>query len=81
MMDGYVYLVIEQYIDDCGLKGNIASVQKVPRCYNLVSVFERWKGLISVNACKTLKEAKKTADSWNEAYRNNGTYLFSKEVA
>ena len=55
----------------------VANTRVVNNAYNLVGLFTPAKGftLISVNACDTLKEARKTADIWNEVARSKHNCL------
>ena len=64
----------------CTVKENkkyFAFTVTVSESENLVSVFERYKGLITVNFTETKKRAKEIADLWNESFKKNGTYLYS----
>lgn len=56
-----------------------AYAEKVPNCYNLFNYFTPHNGckIESINACDTFKNAKETAELWNDAYKRNGFYLFA----
>lgn len=75
-MDHYSYYIIVQQEKETGK--NYAYTEKVSNCYNLYNYFQAHKGckITSINACKTMKEAKKISDFWNECYKKNGTYAF-----
>ena len=58
---------------------HFAKVVAISHGENLMSVLEReaWVDTIMyANVFKTRKQAQATADSWNEAYKINGTYFF-----
>lgn len=50
--------------------------ERVHNSNNLLSYFNKIKGLKHINACSTLKECKEIAESWNKACKENGTFLF-----
>lgn len=56
-----------------------AYVRAVRNNYNLVGLFTPAKGftLVSVNACDTKKQAQEIADTWNQAYKDKGLYLYA----
>ena len=54
-----------------------AYAERVDNCNNLKDYFSR-DNIHTVNAFPTFKEAKETADFWNECYKKNGSYLYSK---
>ena len=60
--------------DDPG--GNYAYIVKFTSSDNLKSVFDRIGGLKAANMCATRKEAKELVETWNEAFKHNGTYAF-----
>lgn len=71
-----VSVVIEStFTDEPG--GNYAYIVKFTSNDNLKSVLDRIGGLKAANMCTTKKEAKELVETWNEAYKQNGTYAFS----
>ena len=60
--------------------GNYAYMVKFRSSDNLKSVLDRIDGLKAANMCATRKEAKKLVETWNEAYKQNGTYAFDNQV-
>lgn len=56
-----------------------AFCEKVPNCYNLKCIFERYPDMMSINACDSKKEAERIAEIWNDGFMKNGTYRFSRE--
>ena len=71
-----VSIVVEStFTDEPG--GNYAYMVKFTSNDNLKSVLNRIGGLKAANMCATKKEAKELVETWNEAYRQNGTYAFS----
>lgn len=73
------YVVVVKYTDADGQEYYSAYTETIPNSSNLVSLFERTKGLIIIHAADTKKGAKELADFWNECYEKNGTYLYAKE--
>lgn len=70
-----VSVVVEStFTDEPG--GNYAYMVKFTSSDNLKSVLDRIGGLKAVNMCATRKEAKELVETWNEAYKQNGTYAF-----
>lgn len=63
------------FTDDPG--GNYAYMVKFTSKDNLKSVLDRIGGLKAANLCATKKEAKELVETWNEAFKQNGTYAFS----
>lgn len=59
-----------------GDKKYFADVMCVSELDNLAAKLEGIDGLMHANICSTKKQAHEIADAWNEAYKNNGTYLF-----
>lgn len=59
--------------------GNMAYALQVNRSDNLLSVFERVKGLRTANICESKKEAERIADDWNASYIKNGTHALFDE--
>ena len=57
--------------------GNYAYMVKFTSSDNLKSVLDRIGGLKAANLCATKKEAKELVETWNEAFKQNGTYAFS----
>ena len=57
--------------------GNYAYMIKFTSSDNLKSVLDRIGGLKAANMCVTKKEAKELVETWNEAFKQNGTYAFS----
>ena len=57
--------------------GNYAYMVKFTSSDNVKSVLDRIGGLKAANMCATRKEAKELVETWNEAYKQNGTYAFS----
>lgn len=53
-----------------------AAVMKVSKADNLVSRLESIGGLLHANICETRAEAIRIKNEWNEAYINNGTYIY-----
>lgn len=45
---------------------------------NLLNVLSSIQNIITANICDTLKSAKEIVSTWNEAYKHNGTYMFSE---
>lgn len=45
---------------------------------NLIDVLSSIQNIITANVCDTLKSAKEIVLAWNETYKRNGTYIFSK---
>lgn len=76
-MDTYVWYVISQeqkglcYAFAFRIRGNV----------NIVSFCQRFPDIdnLTMNACKTKKDAVRIAKAWNEQYKANGTYMFSEE--
>lgn len=52
-----------------------AYAKPIPNCNNLVGIC-RDKNVVSVNACKTLKEAWRIAEMWNDGYKKAGTFYY-----
>jgi len=84
MLNGYNYIVItEDYNEEiitAATKVNrphryYASVVRIPQANNLLSVLRQYPTALHANICSTKKEAETIAESWNEAYKKNGTYL------
>ena len=48
---------------------------KVNESDNLLSKL-KIKGIMHANICNTKKHAESVVNHWNDAYKNNGTYLF-----
>lgn len=57
-------------------EGYCAYMVKFTSSDNLKSVLDRIGGLKAANMCATKKEAKELVETWNEAYKQNGTYAF-----
>lgn len=70
-----VSVVVESTFTD-GPSGNCAYMVKFTSSDNLKSVLDRIGGLKAANMCATKKEAKELVETWNEAYKQNGTYAF-----
>lgn len=71
-----VSVVVESaFTDDPG--GNYAYMVKFTSSDNVKSVLDRIGGLKAVNMCTTKKEAKELVETWNEAFKQNGTYAYS----
>jgi len=45
---------------------------------NLLPMFRRYENADIVHLCETRKSADEIAAFWNECYKNNGTYYFSR---
>lgn len=49
---------------------------------NLLYAFRKYLtsgfDIVSINACKTMKEAKKIAADWNDMHKQNGRYAFDE---
>ena len=75
-MDSNTFYIIE--IMEKSRGGTAAYVKIVNNSYNLIGLFDPAKNyqLLSVNACKTKKEAQKIADFWNEAARAKNNCLY-----
>lgn len=71
-----VSVVVESTLTD-NPGGNCAYMVKFTSSDNLKSVLDRIGGLKAANMCATKKEAKELVETWNEAYKQNGTYAFS----
>lgn len=59
-------------------EGYFACVIKVSESDNLKNHLEAIRGLVHANIRPTKKDAQELADFWNECYKQNGTYLYSK---
>ena len=71
-----VSVVVEStFTDEPG--GNYAYMVKFTSSDNLKSVLDRIGGLKAANMCATRKEAKELVETWNEVYKQNGTYAYS----
>lgn len=70
-----------KYAPQDGKKLLFASVVSAGETDNLLSVFQRNKNIVSVNACQTKKAAEELAAFWNECYKQNGTYAFRRAGA
>lgn len=53
-----------------------AYADAIQNCNDLFWIFKNIKGLETVNACDTRRDADEIARYWNECYKNNGTYAF-----
>ena len=74
-----VSVVVEStFTDDPG--GNYAYIVKFTSSDNLKSVLDRIGGLKAANLCATRKEAKELVETWNEAFKQNGTYAFDNSA-
>lgn len=71
-----VSVVVESTFTDVH-GGNYAYMVKFTSNDNLKSVLDRIGGLKAANMCTTKKEAKELVETWNEAYKQNGTHAFS----
>ena len=85
MLNGYNYIVITEDHNEevITFKTKVnrphryyASVIRTAQCNNLLSVLASYPNAIHANICSTKKEAEELARTWNEAYIENGTYLF-----
>lgn len=59
-------------------EGYLAYVIKVTESDNVMYHLEAIRGLMHANIRPTKKDAQELADFWNECYKKNGTYLYSK---
>ena len=62
------------FTDDPG--GNYAYMVKFTHNDDMKSVLERIGGLQYANLCHTKKEAQELVKAWNEAYKQNGTFVY-----
>lgn len=70
-----VSVVVEPFLtEDSG--GDYAYMIKATSSDNLKSVLDRIGGLKAANLCAAKKEAKELVETWNEAFKQNGTYAF-----
>lgn len=56
---------------------NYAYAVKVSESDNLLSKLAI-KGIAAANLCSTKKEAEEVVTAWNEAFKNNGSYMFGE---
>ena len=56
---------------------NYAYAVKVSESDNLLSKFAI-KGITAANLCGSRKEAEEVVTTWNEAFKNNGSYMFGE---
>nr|DAF43343.1 MAG TPA: hypothetical protein [Siphoviridae sp. ctEJG5] len=56
---------------------NYAYAVKVSESDNLLSKLEI-KGITAANLCGSRKEAEEVVTDWNEAFKNNGSYMFGE---
>lgn len=59
---------------------NYAYTVKFTSSDNVKSILDRIGGLKAANMCATKKEAKELVETWNEAYKQNGTYAFNDNL-
>ena len=71
-----VSVMVESIFTD-GPGGNYAYMVKFTSNDNLRSILNRIRGLKAANMCATKKEAKELVNTWNEAFKQNGTYAFN----
>lgn len=71
-MEGKTFYVID--VMDIETGKCYAYAETIHNCYNLIGFMEgtKDKKVLSMNACKTLKEAKRISDQWNEGYKQKG---------
>lgn len=69
----FIFEIMEKETGKC-----FAYVETIPNCYNLVGYTKETstQKVLSMNACKTLKEANKIANQWNEGYKKKGIYMY-----
>lgn len=73
MANNYFYYVVDTK-DENGLY--FAYPARVHESNNLLSVIAGFKNIVTLHQCKTMKEAKRIADYWNECQKKNGRYLY-----
>lgn len=52
-------------------------VESATECDNLLSRFNMWGRVLTVNAFETKKRADEIAAFWNDCYRKNGTFALA----
>ena len=67
-MNGNLFVVLTVNSPEIGL---YAIAQKIPACNDLIS-YGRDSRYVSMNVCKSWKDAQRIADDWNRAYIANG---------
>lgn len=69
MLEGFFWMVVGYKFPDGKL---FAHAKQVARYHNFLE-YLRHPNIITVNVCKTKKDALCLAQAWNDAYRQNGT--------
>lgn len=76
------------YIIEFENKKHLASWDKVSSCENIVYELHKYDGInyggsrgkiVAANMCETKKEAVTLTNDWNDAFRENGTYIYTRE--
>ena len=65
------YTIFAVYTKEDSIMGTVAIAEKIHASYNLASKVTGLN-MITLNVCKTWKEAQKLADFWNECFKKNG---------
>ena len=75
MLDGYVWFVLQEKDKDGKM---FAWAERVHQSLNLFGHFsQRYRDIISINVCKTKKEAQALAKHWNDCAKENGNYKWT----
>ena len=65
------------YVAQRTIKGrNAAHAFKLRNNQNIVGFDNDYPGIVTLNACDSMKEAKEIAKAWNDSFKKNGTFLF-----